>query len=221
VSKLCETHTDFVNQLLVHGILGTLEFIKDTPLDSFQTSMLNSLNACSQTLLDTINHVMDYARIKEITRNVSSRRLKSSNTIRLSAKPLISRRSKVGAFDLGIATEEVVEAVFAGSSYTPVSSSVMMDSSSSPSDAGSDNSVKRKVCYCESRTVVAYETLTSLTLTPRFPGRFFPQNRDEHFWERDQGTSLLPFSPSSLTSRSTQKQDTYAYLCGSAMDREP
>jgi signal transduction histidine kinase len=38
----------------LHGILGTLEFIKDTPLDSFQISMLNSLNSCGQTLLDTI-----------------------------------------------------------------------------------------------------------------------------------------------------------------------
>lgn len=38
----------------LHGILGTLEFIKDTPLDSFQTSMFNSLNACAQTLLDTM-----------------------------------------------------------------------------------------------------------------------------------------------------------------------
>jgi signal transduction histidine kinase len=38
----------------LHGILGTLEFLKDTPLDSFQTSMFNSLNACGQTLLDTI-----------------------------------------------------------------------------------------------------------------------------------------------------------------------
>jgi hypothetical protein len=130
----------------VHGILGTLEFIKDTPLDSFQTSMLNSLNACSQTLLDTINHVMDHAKINEITRNVSSRRLKSTNTIRLSAKPLKSRPSKVGAFDLGIATEEVVEAVFSGSSYTPVSSA-LMGSSSPISDEGLERPVKRKVCY--------------------------------------------------------------------------
>jgi hypothetical protein len=38
----------------LHGILGTLEFIKDTQLDSFQISMFNSLNACGQTLLDTI-----------------------------------------------------------------------------------------------------------------------------------------------------------------------
>jgi hypothetical protein len=98
----------------LHGILGTLEFIKDTPLDSFQTSMLNSLNACGQTLLDTINHVMDYAKISEGKKNVSSKSVKSSHTVRLSSKPLKTRRSKAGAFDLGIATEEVIEAVFSG-----------------------------------------------------------------------------------------------------------
>ncbi|KAH7094565.1 sensor histidine kinase-like protein/response regulator [Paraphoma chrysanthemicola] len=130
----------------LHGILGTLEFIKDTPLDSFQTSMLNSLNACGQTLLDTINHVMDYAKISDVTRNVSSRRLKSTHTIRLSSKPIKSRRSRAGAFDLSIATEEVVEAVFSGSSYVPVSGT-MMDEPTSPSESGSDPLTKRKTCY--------------------------------------------------------------------------
>jgi signal transduction histidine kinase len=132
----------------LHGILGTLEFIKDTPLDSFQVSMLNSLNACGQTLLDTINHVMDYAKIREETRNVSSRRLKSTHTVRLSSKPLKSRRSRAGAFDLGIATEEVVEAVFSGSSYVPVSGAVMARaSSSSESESESVTTPKRKTCF--------------------------------------------------------------------------
>ncbi|KAF2127320.1 hypothetical protein P153DRAFT_368634 [Dothidotthia symphoricarpi CBS 119687] len=121
----------------LHGILGTLEFIKDTQLDSFQTSMLNSLNACGQTLLDTINHVMDYAKISEAKRQVSSRRLMNSNTIRLSSKPLKGRRSKDAAFDLGIATEEVVEAVFSASSYVFVSST--QDLAASPRESSSDN----------------------------------------------------------------------------------
>ncbi|KAH7084917.1 hypothetical protein BKA63DRAFT_5151 [Paraphoma chrysanthemicola] len=130
----------------LHGILGTLEFIKDTQLDSFQTSMLNSLNACGQTLLDTINHVMDYAKISEVTRNISSRRLKSTHTIRLSSKPIKSRRSRAGAFDLSIATEEVIEAVFSGASYVPVSGT-MLDTPSPPSEPGSDPMIKRKTCY--------------------------------------------------------------------------
>lgn len=133
----------------LHGILGTLEFIKDTPLDSFQTSMLNSLNACGQTLLDTINHVMDYAKISEGARNVSSRRLKSTHTVRLSSKPLKSRRSRAGAFDFGIATEEVVEAVFSGSSYIPVSGAMMDITATTPSDSGTDpmTTAKRKTCF--------------------------------------------------------------------------
>lgn len=132
----------------LHGILGTLEFIKDTPLDSFQTSMFNSLNACGQTLLDTINHVMDYAKISGGLKNVSSRRLKSSHTVQLSSKPLKTRRSRAGAFDLGIVTEEVIEAVFAGSSYVPVVGR-NTDAGSSTSDSGSESTTvtKRKACY--------------------------------------------------------------------------
>jgi signal transduction histidine kinase len=126
----------------LHGILGTLEFIKDTSLDSFQTSMFNSLNACGRTLLDTINHVMDYAQINETTKNVSSRRLKSKNTVRLSSKPIRNKRSRAGAFDLSIATEEVVEAVFSGSTYVP-----MMDTASSPTRSESDQIPTRKMCY--------------------------------------------------------------------------
>jgi len=78
----------------LHGILGTLEFIKDTELDAFQVSMINSLHSCGQTLLDTINQVMDYAKSNEAGKTVSSRKLKNSNTIRLSSKPLKTRKIK-------------------------------------------------------------------------------------------------------------------------------
>ncbi|UPX17003.1 uncharacterized protein EKO05_0007381 [Ascochyta rabiei] len=137
----------------LHGILGTLEFIKDTPLDTFQTSMLNSLNSCGQTLLDTINHVMDHSKMSETTKNVSTRRLKNTKTVRLSSKPLKTRRLRDPAFDLGIATEEVVEAVFAGSSYLPIMSSKNAplsptESASAPSHTEqADVTAKRKTCY--------------------------------------------------------------------------
>ena len=138
----------------LHGILGTLEFIRDTPLDTFQTSMLNSLNSCGQTLLDTINHVMDYSKMSLTTKSVSTRRLKNTKTVRLSSKPLKIRRSlRDPAFDLVIATEEVVEAVFAGSSFLPIMSS--KNAPLSPTEPTttlantefSDITTKRKTCY--------------------------------------------------------------------------
>jgi hypothetical protein len=130
----------------LHGILGTLEFIKDTPLDSFQTSMLNSLYACGATLLDTINHVMDYSKISASRKGVSSRRLKNANTVRLSSKPLKSQRKKDPAFDLSVATEEVVEAVFSGSAYIPVTSK-LMEAHTSPADQEPTSTSNRKICF--------------------------------------------------------------------------
>ncbi|KAJ4365128.1 hypothetical protein N0V83_008746 [Neocucurbitaria cava] len=130
----------------LHGILGTLEFINDTSLDSFQTSMLNAMNACGKTLLDTVDHVLDYAKISETSRNVSSRRLKDANTVRISSKPLKSGRHKDVPFDLCVATEEVVEAVFSGSSYVPVRGAPI--ETASLLSAESPNPVeKRKTCY--------------------------------------------------------------------------
>lgn len=139
----------------LHGILGTLEFIRDTPLDTFQTSMLNSLNSCGQTLLDTINHVMDHSKMSEGTKNVSTRRLKNTKTVRLSSKPLKTRKTlRDPAFDLGIATEEVVEAVFAGSSFLPIMSSknaplspTESTTTTSANTEISDITTKRKTCY--------------------------------------------------------------------------
>jgi hypothetical protein len=108
----------------LHGILGTLEFLRDTTLDSFQKSMLNSLDACGNTLLDTINHVLDYAKVSDITKHVSSssKRLKGTKGVRLSSKPLKrqevkSRKMEGNAFNVALVTEEVVEAVFSAQSY--------------------------------------------------------------------------------------------------------
>jgi hypothetical protein len=87
---------------------------------------------------------MDYAAISEASGNVSSRRLKSAHTVRLSSKPVKSRRTRAAAFDLSIATEEVVEAVFSGSTYVPVTG--VMDPAS-PSHSESGEQVNRKTCY--------------------------------------------------------------------------
>jgi hypothetical protein len=87
---------------------------------------------------------MDHAEIGNASKNVSSRRLKSTNTVRLSSKPLKSRRSRADAFDLSSATEEVIEAVFSGSSYVPVSSTTMH---SKPSNPHAQQANIRKTCY--------------------------------------------------------------------------
>ncbi|KAF2793794.1 hypothetical protein K505DRAFT_35491 [Melanomma pulvis-pyrius CBS 109.77] len=143
----------------LHGILGSIQFLQDSLLDSFQVTMLNSMAACGQTLLDTIDHVLDYSKVNEPSQNVSSKRLKGTKTICLSSKPLKTQRPTITAsphpaIDLGLATEEVVEAVFAGQSYQAISD-ILDDGVISPQESRNtdhDSSffqipVKRKSCF--------------------------------------------------------------------------
>lgn len=108
--------------------------------------MLNSLTACGSTLLDTLDHVMDYAKISEPGKVVASRRIKNSNTIRLSSKPLKTTKHKDAAFDFGLATEEVIEAVFAGSSFIP-NTTAIIDPPATSSAENSEFFSKRKICF--------------------------------------------------------------------------
>lgn len=47
----------------MHGILASAEFLADTNLDSFQRSFVDTVESCGRTLLDTINHVLDFSKL--------------------------------------------------------------------------------------------------------------------------------------------------------------
>ncbi|QDS74125.1 hypothetical protein FKW77_009900 [Venturia effusa] len=131
----------------LHGILGGVEFLQQSEnLDPFQKSMLHSTSICGKTLLDTLNHVMDYAKINEINGNSKSRtQVLNSNSVRVISRP--SRKTQatessnfVTGFDLSRATEEVVEAVFASQSYRVAHSRIDDDHTSQVMDLGANTS---------------------------------------------------------------------------------
>ncbi|TVY67501.1 Hybrid signal transduction protein dokA, partial [Lachnellula suecica] len=47
----------------LHGILASVEFLRDSPLDNTQSEFVSTIQNCGGTLLDTINHVLDYSKI--------------------------------------------------------------------------------------------------------------------------------------------------------------
>lgn len=47
----------------LHGILASAEFLHDSHLDSTQMELVSTIQTCGWTLLDTINHVLDYSKI--------------------------------------------------------------------------------------------------------------------------------------------------------------
>ena len=99
----------------LHGILGGVEFLMDTPLNEYQRGLLNSVETCSKTLLDTIDHVLDYAKINKL-RSVSTqgKNRKEVNSKRKSQLDDSSIMGLSSEFDLATLIEESTDAVCAG-----------------------------------------------------------------------------------------------------------
>lgn len=116
----------------LHGILGAAEFLADTDLDSFQVNMLHTITTSGRTLLDTLNHVMDYSKMNQHfdNRPRSTVELKDVGHIRLTATRRIRGNTysylndATTASDLAVLAEEVVEAVYASQSYRLIASGI-------------------------------------------------------------------------------------------------
>ncbi|CAG8193793.1 unnamed protein product [Penicillium salamii] len=97
----------------LHGVLAAAEFLEGTGLDSFQSTVVETINACGRTLLDTMNQVLDYSKIMSLER--SKRRFKrgkdpwkpKSNDDAPGLDTLVST-------DVAILTEDVVDSVALG-----------------------------------------------------------------------------------------------------------
>ncbi|ORY32803.1 hypothetical protein BCR39DRAFT_521649, partial [Naematelia encephala] len=47
----------------LHGILAAAELLKDTQLDAIQQMFLTTVETCGKTLIETVNHVLDYTKL--------------------------------------------------------------------------------------------------------------------------------------------------------------
>ncbi|XPS68021.1 hypothetical protein M3J09_000318 [Ascochyta lentis] len=101
----------------LHGILGSVEFLRDTVASAYQESLVSSIETCGKTLLDTIDHVLDHAKINKL-RNTNVRKNKRGGEGR--TKRLPSDNSILGVtadFDLAQLVEEVCDTVCAGHTF--------------------------------------------------------------------------------------------------------
>lgn len=52
----------------LHGILGTVQLLKDSKLDELQESLINTIHFCGETLHNTLTSVLSYAKINQFER---------------------------------------------------------------------------------------------------------------------------------------------------------
>lgn len=99
----------------LHGILAAAELMQSTDLNGFQGSLMETVDACGRTLLDTMNQVLDYSKIISVERefrHLQRRKLPSSDLTNMhrSSKHL----DTYTATDISALAEEVAEGICVG-----------------------------------------------------------------------------------------------------------
>jgi signal transduction histidine kinase/CheY-like chemotaxis protein len=120
----------------LHGVLGAAEFLEDTKLNDFQKFLLETINGCGRTLLDTLNQVLDFSKIK--TRGRARQRLKRNKGSSGDSKVIDNAQAHLDAYvltDVAALAEEVIDGVCLGQCYMQRSIAPAGQSASSPSPA--------------------------------------------------------------------------------------
>ncbi|KAL4906819.1 hypothetical protein BDW74DRAFT_149679 [Aspergillus multicolor] len=146
----------------LHGILAAAEFLSGTELDEFQGSLLDTINACSVTLLDTMNQVLDFSKIVSLERKTRQLKQKTKQSLAdPDDKPSVGLDSFV-ATDLALLAEEVVEGVCLGHAYSlksssnPMSPTTEMPKTSQVGHSGVDERVEVVVAVAQNNWI--YDT---------------------------------------------------------------
>ena len=112
----------------LHGLLASVEFLAETDLTGFQKSLIDTVDSCGRTLLDTINHVLDFSKVNSFQRLWQSSNKKShgarrnnflgpensSKSLSHGAPPLLQL---FGVTDISTILEEVVDGLVLGHTY--------------------------------------------------------------------------------------------------------
>ncbi|KAF4546168.1 Sensor histidine kinase response regulator [Lasiodiplodia theobromae] len=106
----------------LHGILGGIEYLRGTELDAAQSGIVASIGVCGRTLLDTVRNVLEYSKINE---NLGSSPWRRHHHHAMST-------ATTPTADIRQLTEETVEAVFAGHSYSVLSATQAEDGGDEP-----------------------------------------------------------------------------------------
>jgi signal transduction histidine kinase len=111
----------------LHGILASVEFLQDTGVDLFQNSMIDTIERCGRTLLDTIQHVLDFAKINNFTKPKRNMRKDERSS---DQEPRARKMGLSVDIDVSVITEDVIDAVYAGHEFQGNSSLGVADEAS-------------------------------------------------------------------------------------------
>ncbi|TDZ21611.1 Hybrid signal transduction protein dokA [Colletotrichum orbiculare MAFF 240422] len=105
----------------LHGVVAAAELLHDTQLDAFQVDVIHTIEISGKTLLDSIDHLLDYSKVNTYLRASKSQRRNNGPGRGLRPETSASIESGmmtlVSDVHLDLLVEEVIESVFIGHSF--------------------------------------------------------------------------------------------------------
>ncbi|CAI7644939.1 unnamed protein product [Penicillium crustosum] len=114
----------------LHGVLAAAEFFGSTTLDQFQETLLDTINACGRTLLDTMNQVLDFSKIMSLERHKKTFKRGKDPWKPKPSEESVAHLDTLVFTDLALLTEDVIDSVCLGHSHIQRSAT----STNSPAD---------------------------------------------------------------------------------------
>ncbi|KAK7429494.1 hypothetical protein QQZ08_004087 [Neonectria magnoliae] len=105
----------------LHGVLLNAELLIDTHLDVFQGNAVHTIETCSRTLLDTIDHLLDYSKINSFATKKSSSKTRAASPAPGADWKHFGQKSLFCNSRLDGLVEEVIESVFSGFNFQHLS----------------------------------------------------------------------------------------------------
>ncbi|OAA62084.1 histidine kinase [Akanthomyces lecanii RCEF 1005] len=108
----------------LHGVILSAELLGESDLSVFQETAAHTIELCSRTLLDTIDHLLDYSKINSFARKgrqangSAARSRRPFRAVAALDNPLQhGKKSLANVCQLDKLVEEVIESIFAGYTF--------------------------------------------------------------------------------------------------------
>lgn len=106
----------------LHGVILGTELLNDTNLSVFQGNAAHTIETCCRTLLDTIDHLLDFSKVNSFVRKRKpGDKMISSGSRKLASSDQFGKKMLYSDVRLDELIEEVAESIFAGYSFQKMS----------------------------------------------------------------------------------------------------
>jgi signal transduction histidine kinase len=116
----------------LHGILASAELLKDMSVSAAQIDVISMIDICGRTLLDTINHVLDFTELNRLRKSKLSGKKKRGDRdgLKTQSHSTYSLLNQTTDMDLSLLVEEVVDSTLAGHDFGQAKSLVTLKAQS-------------------------------------------------------------------------------------------